>query len=231
MGYNLDLIVTMDDATSTITSAFFVEQEGTESSLRGIKETIMRYGLFCSFYTDRGSHYAYTPVAGGKVDKSVVTQVQRALKQLGIRHIAAYSPQARGRSERMFGTLQARLPKEIAFHGIQTMEAANHYLQDEFIARFNAEFAIEPKIPQSAYIPWNGHNLDDILCIQEDRVVQKDNTVRYNSLILQIPPNAHRHHYVKAEVEVHAYLNKTIGIFYGHQNIGYYNSRGELLYA
>lgn len=107
----LDLIVTMDDATSKLTSAFLVEEEGTNSSLKGIKETIEKHGLFCSFYTDRGSHYFYTPTANGKVDKRQLTQVGRSLKQLGIQHIAAYSPEARGRSERMFRTLQSRLPK------------------------------------------------------------------------------------------------------------------------
>ena len=128
--YNVDLIVTMDDADSEITSAFFVGQEGTESSLQGIKETIERYGLFCSFYTDRGSHYWYTPEAGGKVDKQNLTQVGRALKELRIQHIAAYSPQARGRSERMFGTLQNRIPQELALRGIKTMEKANQYLRE-----------------------------------------------------------------------------------------------------
>lgn len=124
-----DLVVTMDDATSEITSAFFCEEEGTMSSFRGLQETIAPYGLFCALYTDRGSHYFTTMEAGGKVDKSRPTQVNRALKQLGIEHIAAYSPEARGRSERAFGTLQDRLVNERKYHHITTMDAANRYLQ------------------------------------------------------------------------------------------------------
>lgn len=139
LDHNFDLIVSLDDATSKITSAFLVEQEGTLSSLRGIRETIDAYGLFCSLYTDRGSHYWLTPEAGGKVDKGNLTQVGRALRQLGIRHIAAYSPQARGRSERLFGTLQDRLPKEFVLKGIKTVEEANAYLRNIYIPRHNCK--------------------------------------------------------------------------------------------
>ena len=120
-----DLVVTMEDATSALYSLFLVDQEGTASSLRGVREVVAKHGLFCSLYTDRGSHYFVTPEAGGRVSKTVLTQFGRALKQLGIEHIAAYSPQARGRSERVFGTLQDRLPKELALAGITTVEAAN----------------------------------------------------------------------------------------------------------
>jgi len=125
---DLDLIVTMDDADSRIYSAFLVEEEGTMSSLRGLREVIERHGLFCALYTDRGSHYFETPQAGGKVDKDRPTQLGRALAQLGIEHIAAYSPEARGRSERMFATLQDRLPKELTLAGITTSAAANRFL-------------------------------------------------------------------------------------------------------
>ena len=142
LGHNVDLIVTMDDANSEITSGFFVFQEGTESTFQGIKETIEKYGLFCSLYADRGTHYWTTPEAGGRVDKHNLTQVGRALKQLGIQHIAAYSPQARGRSERMFGTLQNRLPKELALEGITTLEAANQYLQEVYLPRHNQQFTV-----------------------------------------------------------------------------------------
>jgi transposase len=122
LGYDVDLIITMDDGNSEITSGFFVLEEGTDSSFQGIEETIEKRGLFCSFYTDRGSHYWTTPEAGGKVDKNNLTQVGRALKQLGVQQIAAYSPEARGRSERTFGTLQNRLPKELFLAGIKTLE-------------------------------------------------------------------------------------------------------------
>src|SRR3546814_832013 len=128
-----DLIVTLDDATSAIYSAFLVEEEGTASSFRGLREVVTRHGLFCALYTDRGSHYFHTPEAGGKVDKRKLTQVGRALAQLGIEHIAAYSPEARGRSERAFRTLQDRLPKELRLAGIREIEAANRWLAEVYI--------------------------------------------------------------------------------------------------
>lgn len=193
-GQMMDLVVTLDDAASVITSAQFVEQEGTWSSFQGIQETIERYGLFCSLYTDRGSHYAYTPEAGGKVDKRVMTQVGRALKQLGISHIHAYSPQARGRSERMFGTLQNRLPQELALAGITTLEGANRYLKEIYIPRHNQQFSVKPTDPRSAYVPWGGMDLKEILCLQEERTVQQDNIVSYSNLKLQIPKDDLRHH-------------------------------------
>jgi transposase len=137
-----DLVATMDDATSGVYSLFLVEQEGTASSLRGVREVIETHGLFCSLYTDRGSHYFETAAAGARVSKTVLTQFGRALKQLGIEHIPAYSPQARGRSERLFGTLQDRLPKELALAGITPLEAANRWLREVYIAAHNARFAV-----------------------------------------------------------------------------------------
>lgn len=230
LGHNIDLIVTMDDATSTITSAFFVLQEGTMSSYRGIKETIENYGLFCSFYTDRGSHYFYTPEEGGPVSKGNLTQVGRALKQLGVKHIAAYSPEARGRSERMFGTLQGRLPQELSLQSITTIEDANRYLRDVYIPRHNQQFSVEAEDKMPAFTPWGGRGLEEILSIHEDRIVKKDNTVSYEGITLQIPPNnPMRHHFVKTHVEVRVYLNGTLAIFYGHQCLGRYDRSGQLL--
>jgi hypothetical protein len=224
------LVVTLDDANSEITSAFFIDQEGTISSLRGISETIKRYGLFCSLYTDRGSHYAYTPEAGGKVEKGHKTQVGRALDHLGIRHIHAYSPEARGRSERMFQTLQGRLPKELALHGITTLQEANRYLKETYLPRHNEIFKVKAERPETAYTPWlHHHSLDEILCLHKDRMVQKDNTVRYGGLILQIPQQEHRHHYVKCTVCVRDYLDGTLGIFYGHHCLARYDQKGNLL--
>ena len=141
-GSKYDLVVTMDDATSAIYSLFLVDQEGTASSLRGVREVVAKHGLFCSLYTDRGSHYFETPALGARVSKTVLTQFGRALKQLSVAHIAAYSPQARGRSERAFGTLQDRLPKELALAGVTTVEAANRWLREVYIAEHNARFAI-----------------------------------------------------------------------------------------
>ena len=230
LGHCVDLIVTLDDATCVITSAFFVEQEGTHSSLRGIKETIERYGLFCSLYTDRGSHYWWTPEAGGKVSKHQLTQVGQALRHLGIRHIAAYSPQARGRSERMFGTLQNRLPKELALYGITTLEEANRYLQEVYLPAHNKAFSKPPQLTKSAYVPWaNKESLNEILCLKNERLVQNDNSVRYESRALQIPPQETRHHYVKVDVEVREYLDATLAIFFGHLCLGRYDQAGNLL--
>lgn len=229
LGHNVDLIVTMDDATSMITSAFFVEQEGTESSMKGLQETIEKYGLFCSLYTDRGSHYAYTPEAGGKVDKSVLTQVGRALRQLGIHHIFAYSPQARGRSERLFGTLQGRLPKELALKGITTLDGANSYLKEVYLPLHNEQFTVKAREDKSAYLPWAGDQLKEIFCLQEERVVQNDNTVSYKGKRLQIGKDDLRHHYVRTTVQIREYLDETLSIYYGPRCIGSYNKGGESL--
>jgi transposase len=216
----VDLIVTMDDATSAIYSAFLVEEEGTASSFRGLIEVIERHGLFCSLYTDRGSHYFHTLKAGEKVAKELPTQVGRALAQLGIRHIAAYSPEARGRSERMFGTLQDRLPKELADAGIGTIEAANRFIAATYLPAHNRRFAIEAAEPGSAFVSWTGGALAEVLCHQEDRVVGNDNTVSFEKLRLQIEPSPLRHHFAKATVQVRRYLDGTIALFFGPRCIG-----------
>lgn len=224
-----DLVVTLDDATSEITSAFFCAEEGTNSSFRGLVETIDRHGLFCSLYTDRGSHYFLTSEAGGKVAKEQLTQVGRALRQLGITHIAAYSPEARGRSERTFGTLQDRLVNELRLEGITDMAAANRYLREDYLERHNAQFTVQAEVEASAFTPVAGFNVADVLCIQEERVVAGDNTVRYKALRLQIPPDELRHHYVKARVRVHHYPDDTLAIFYGPRQIGRYHADGTLM--
>ncbi len=208
-----DLIVAMDDATSETYSAFFVEEEGTMGTFRGLSEVVTANGLFCALYADRAGHYWHTPEAGGPVDRDNPTQVGRALIQLGIELIPAYSPEARGRSERMFGTLQKRLPQELRLAGITTMDEANRFLCEIFLPEHNRLFAIAPEEPGSAFVPFAG-NLDDILCVQEDRVAGKDNTVRYKGLALQIPEDRHRHHYVKAKVRVHEYPDATLAIFH-----------------
>ncbi len=227
LGRQIDLIVTMDDATSEIYSGFLVEEEGTASSLRGLHEVIARHGLFCAFYTDRGGHYFYTPKAGGKVDKDTPTQVGRALAQLGIRHIAAYSPEARGRSERMFGTLQDRLVKELADAGIDTIAAANRFLSDVYLPAHNRRFAAAPAEPGTAFVLWTGSDLAEILCHQEDRIVGNDNTVVFGRLRLQIEPSPLRAHFVKATVQVRRYADHTIAIFYGPRCIGRYDPDGN----
>ncbi len=220
-----DLIVTMDDATSELYSAFFVEEEGTLSSFEAVAEVVRAKGLFCSLYADRAGHYWRTPEAGGKVDKDNPTQVGRALAQLGIELIPAYSPEARGRSERMFGTLQKRLPQELRLAGITDMAAANRFLQVDYLPRHNARFAIEPSGPGSAFVPFAGV-LEDILCVQEERVVGNDNTVRYNNRVLQIPEDRHRHHYVKARVRVHEYPDGSLALFHGPRCLAKYDASG-----
>ena len=220
-----DLIVTMDDATSEIYSAFFVDEEGTMSTFEALSEVIEVKGLFCALYADRAGYYWYTPEAGGKVDRDNPTQVGRALIQLGIELIPAYSPEARGRSERMFGTLQKRLPQELRLAGITTMIEANRFLRETFLPDHNRRFAITPEEPGSAFVPFAG-SLDDILCIQEERTVGNDNTVRYKRLTLQIPEDRHRHHYVKAKVRVHEYPDGHLAIFHGPRRLAVYNADG-----
>jgi hypothetical protein len=204
------------------------EEEGTMSSFEGVRETIAAKGLFCSLYTDRGSHYFHTPAAGRKVAKDQLTQVGRALQQLGIRHIAAYSPEARGRSERMFGTLQDRLPKEFKDAGVAGLDAANRFLRETYLPAHNRRFAVTPEQEGSAFVPWSGGDLGEILCHQEDRVVAKDNTVRFEGLVLQIPPSPIRHHYVKVAVQVRRYPDGRLALFHGPRCIGRYDADGSL---
>lgn len=221
-----DLIVTMDDANSEHYSMFFVDEEGTDSSFCGVKEVIEVHGLFSSFYSDRGSHYWNTPQAGGKVDKINLTQFGRALKHLGIEMIPAYSPESRGRSERAFRTHQERLPKELALAGITDMAAANRYLRDVYKPAFNAEF-MQPALEEgSAFVPWIGTGLDDILCEQFERTVGNDNCVRFENRILQIPADRHRCHYVKAKVRVHRYSDGRLGVFHGPRKLADYDASG-----
>ena len=196
------------------------------SSFTGITEVIETHGLFCSLYADRGSHYWHTSEVGGKVDKENLTQVGRALQQLGIELIPAYSAEARGRSERMFGTLQKRLPQELRSHGITTMDEANRFLKEVYLPEHNTRFVKAPEDEASAFVPFAG-NVRDTLCIQEERVVGNDNTVRYKRLVLQIAANRHRHHFVKAKVRVHAYPDGELAIFHGPRCIGRYTSDGS----
>lgn len=223
-----DLVVTMEDATSALYSLFLVDEEGTASSLRGVREVVARHGLFCSLYTDRGSHYFETPEAGGRVSKTVLTQFGRALKQLGIEHIAAYSPQARGRSERMFGTLQDRLPKELALAGITTVEAANRWLREVYIAEHNKRFAVAAEQEGSAFVADTTGAWREILCIQDDRRVGNDNTVKWRGLSLQLPSSRLRPHFVKATVRVHEYPDGQLAVFWGPHRLADYHANGVI---
>ena len=224
----LDLIVTLDDATSAIYSAFLIEEEGTASTFRALMEVFGSHGLPMSLYTDRGAHYFYTPTAGGEVDRSRPTQVGRALERLGVEHIAAYSPQARGRSERVFHTLQDRLVKELALKEIDTVEAANLFLRDVYIPEYNARFAVAAAQEGTAFVAIPGVDLAEILCVQEERQVGNDNCVSFNRLKLQIPESPLRAHFVKTRVKVRQYPDGTHAIFYGPRCLGRYDKKGVL---
>jgi transposase len=227
-GQQWDLIVTMDDATNEHYSMFFVPEEGTASSFQGVRAVIVSRGLFSSLYTDRGSHYWHTPEAGGKVDKINLTQFGRAMKHLGIEMIPAYSPEARGRSERAFATHQGRLPQELAAAGIATLETANRYLEEVYRPAFNAEFQQPAREEGSAFVPWIGGSLDDILCEQYERTVGHDNCVRFEGITLQIPPDRHRCHYVKAKVRVHCYPDGSLAVFHGPRKLANYDAEDRL---
>jgi transposase len=227
-GKQWDLIVTMDDATNEHYSMVFVQEEGTSSSFQGVREVILQRGLFSSIYTDRGSHYWFTPETGGKVSKEQLTQFGRAMKQLGIEMIPAYSPEARGRSERAFRTHQGRLPQELALHGITTMDAANRYLVEVYQPAFNEEFMQPAAEDGSAFVSWGGTNLDDILCEQYQRTVTADNCVSFEGKTLQIPADRYRCHYVRVRVRVHRYTDGSLAVFHGPRKLADYDAQGKL---
>jgi len=224
----MDLIVTMDDATSEVYSMILVEEEGTASTFQALREVVAEHGLFCALYTDRGSHYFYTPEAGGKVSTAQLTQVGRALAHLGIEPIAAYSPQARGRSERLFATLQDRLPKELRLAGITTVEAADAWLKSHYIAEHNARFAGEAEQEGSAFVPDDKEMGREILCVVEERTVSNDNTGVWNGKRLQLPESRLRPHFVRAQVRVHEYPDGACAVFLGPHRLADYDAKGAL---
>jgi hypothetical protein len=228
-GKKWDLIITLDDATSEHYSMFFVNEEGTASSFRGIRDVIKKKGLFASIYTDRGSHYWHTPEAGGKVDKVRLTQFGRAMRQLGITMIPAYSPEARGRCERMFSTHQERLTKELKLAAITQMDAANRYIQDIYLPSFNSEFSVPARENGSVFVKWIGDNIDDILCKHYDRTVGNDNCVNFDGVSLQIPKNEYRFHYVKVKVRIHKYTDGRIAVFHGPRKLATYDDKGDII--
>jgi len=228
MGKKWDLITTMDDATNEHYSMFFVPEEGTASSFQGVQDVILKKGLFSSIYTDRGSHYWFTPEEGGKVSKTQLTQFGRAMQQLGIEMIPAYSPEARGRSERMFRTHQGRLPQELAANNINTMEAANRYLKKVYQPAFNKEFKQVPLEEGSAFVPWIGTHIEDTLCEHYERTVTPDNCVSFEGKTLQIPADKYRCHYVRVKVRVHRYTDGSLSIFHGPRKLAEYCENGKL---
>jgi transposase len=183
-----DLLVILDDANSEIYYAQLVEEEATATVLAGLKEVVEHKGVFCALYSDRGSHFWLTPKAGEAVDHQRLTQVGRAMRELGVRMIPAYSPQARGRSERSFSTWQGRLPQELRLHGIRTVEAANAFLREHYIGEFNRRFQVEAAQAGSAFVPCRAKDLQRIFSLQFERTVNRDNTVSFQNLTLQIEP-------------------------------------------
>lgn len=211
---NHDLMVMLDDATSEILYARFFEQEGTLPTLDAIKTVLQKHGRFCELYTDRGSHFCNTTSASKGPDPVQAGTVSRILYALRIEHIKAFSPQARGRSERAFGTIQARLPQELRLNCIGTYDAANRYLESTFIDDFNARFGVAPKQPESAFTLLEGIDLDLLVSIHHARVVRNDNTVLFDNYILQLPPTASRPHHARCNVTVHEFVNGDLGVSY-----------------
>jgi transposase len=221
-----DLIVILDDATSEIYYAQLVEEESSLTVMAGLKEVIERKGVFCALYSDRGSHFWLTPKAGGKIDPHRLTQVGRALRELGVQMIPAYSPQARGRSERNFGTWQGRLPQELRLRGIRSLEAANGFLREHYIVEFNARFQVPAAERGSAFVRRSSRDLDLIFALQFVRTVNRDNTVSVQNLCLQIERVRWRATLAGCSVIVHQHLDGTFTITYGPQRLGHYSANG-----
>ena len=221
-----DLLVILDDATSEIYYAQLVEEESTMTVLRALREVIEQQGIFCALYSDRASHFFWTPRAGGKVDAERPTQVGRALQELNIRMIPAYSPQARGRSERGFGTWQGRLPQELRLQGIRTLEQANQFLREHYVAEFNQQFQISALQPGKAFLPCRRKDLDVVFSVQQRRVVNRDNTVVVGGKVFQIEPTRWRGTLAGCSVTVCEHLDDTWSIRYGPNLVGRYNAQG-----
>jgi transposase len=221
-GQQQDLILIMDDATNEVYMAYLVEEEGTLSVMKGLKEVIEKQGLFCSLYTDRGSHFFYTPKEGGPVDRHQLTQIGRALQQLGIEHIPSYSPQGRGRIERMFETWQGRLPQELRRAGIRSTAGANVYIRQTFLPSINRHMTVKAREEGTYFVPCNVGDLETIFSVQHERVVQNDNTVVVGNRHFQISPAQWRVSFAKGRVKVCEHLDGTITIRYGPHVIGRY---------
>jgi transposase len=230
-GWQPDLVAFIDDATGEVYEAFLCEEEGTMAVLQGLRSVVERQGLFCSLYTDRGSHFFHTPEVNGPVDRSRPTQVGRALAQLGIEHIPSYSPQARGRMERFFGTWQGRLPQELGRAGIRTMEEANEYIRGKFMVWHNRKVAVKAAEEGHAFVPARGADLDGILCVMEERVVGNDNTVGWGRRKLQIPAQNWRGSLARSRVKVCEHTDGSLSVRYGPRVLGWYDQAGQPLKA
>ncbi len=221
-----DLIVIVDDATGAIYYAQLVEEESTQTVMAGLREVIQRQGLFCTLYSDRGSHFFVTAKAGEKVDKTRLTQVGRALKELGIQMIPAYSPQARGRSERNFGTWQGRLPQELRLAGITELQAANRFLREHYIAEFNCHFSVPAEKKGTAFRRCSRSDLDWIFSVQTERVVAKDNTVAIRERSWQLRKTPFRHTLAGCTVTIHEHLDGMVSVRWGPHVVGRFTAEG-----
>jgi transposase len=226
-----DLIVILDDATSEIYYAQLVEEESTRTVMAGVWEVIEIHGLFCSIYSDRGSHFFVTMREGEKVDKHRLTQFGRAMKEVGVQMIAAYSPQARGRSERSFGTWQGRLPQELRLAGITTVEGANKFLREKYIKEFNAKFSVPAAEKGTAFRRTNRSDLNWIFTVQTERVVGKDNTVAIGDRLWQIDKTRFRSTLAGSTVTIHEHLDGNVSIRFGPHVVGRFDSKGEKMMA
>ncbi len=224
-----DLIVILDDASTEIYYAQLVEEESTRTVMAGLLEVIEGEGLFCALYSDRGSHFFLTPKAGEKVDKHRLTQVGRAMKELGIQMIPAYSPQARGRSERSFGTWQGRLPQELRLAGITSVEGANRFLRDRYITEFNQKFSVAAAEKGSAFRRATRSDLEWVFSVQTERVVGKDNTVAIGDRLWQIEKSQFRNTLAGSTVTIHEHLDGNVSLRYGPHVVGRYDAKGKSL--
>lgn len=222
-----DLLAILDDATTEVYYAQLVEEESTLTVMTALREVIEHQGLFCALYSDRGSHFWHTPKAGGKVDPLRLTQVGRAMRDLGIQMIPAYSPQARGRSERNFGTWQGRLPQELRLHSITTVEQANRFLREHYITEFNQRFQVKAAQPGTAFTRCARRDLDRVFSSQWERTVNHDNTVTWQNIILQIDRVSWRGTLAGCNVTVHQHLDGTLSVSYGPHSLGRYTAAGE----
>src|ERR1700704_1279646 len=224
-----DLLVIMDDATSEIYYAQLVAEESTRTVMTALREVIEQKGLFCALYSDRASHFFLTPKAGEKVDKHRLTQVGRAMKELGVQMIPAYSPQARGRSERSFGTWQGRLPQELRLAGITTVEGANRFLRDRYITEFNQKFSVAAAEKGTAFRRATRSDLEWVFSVQTERVVGKDNTVAIGDRLWQIEKSRFRNTLAGSTVTIHEHLDGNVSLRYGPHVVGRYDAKGKTM--
>jgi transposase InsO family protein len=195
--------------------------------LAGLRAVVEAKGLFCSLYTDRGSHFFHTPKAGGPVDKSQLSDIGRALAQLGIEHIPSYCPQGRGRMERFFGSWQGRLPQELGRAGVTTLAEANRYIREKFLPWHQRHWTEPAREQGDAFVPCGAVDLEPIFSAQHERSVAADNTVVVGGRRLQIAPQSSRWSYAKCRVKVCEHLDGRWSVRYGPQVLGWYDADGQ----